>query len=165
MEIKKKVCLIGDFAVGKTSLVQRFVHNTFSDKYLTTVGVKIDTRVVEVGSAAVKLVLWDIYGDHTLTSSSASYMAGANGFLLVVDGTRSNTLHTAMRLKRCLDEVAGDVPGVWLLNKSDLAPEWELGESELAQLDATGCPVLRTSARSGDNVEQAFALLAGELAA
>jgi len=162
MTIKRKVCLIGDFAVGKTSLVQRFVHNTFSEKYLTTVGVKIDTRLVQLVGGDVKLVLWDIYGDHTLTASSASYMVGAHGCLLVADGTRANTLHTALRLKRRLDEVVGAVPSVWLLNKSDLGSEWELGESELALLEATGSPVLRTSACSGENVERAFTLLAQE---
>ena len=90
----KKICVLGDFAVGKTSTVARVVHNVFSDKYLTTVGVKIDTYVYEpegAGAKPMKLVIWDIAGTDRFNAVEYSYLRGASGYLLVVDGTRPDT--------------------------------------------------------------------------
>ena len=86
--IQKKICLLGGFGVGKTSLVSRFVHSIFSDKYLTTVGVKIDKKRVDLGSQQVDLVIWDIYGEDDFQKVRMSYLRGASGYLLVADGTR-----------------------------------------------------------------------------
>lgn len=86
--IQKKVCMLGAFAVGKTSLVERYVKSIFSEKYQTTVGVKIDKREVLVGATTVKLVLWDLHGEDRFQAVQASYLRGASGVLLVVDPTR-----------------------------------------------------------------------------
>ena len=67
--IQKKICMLGAFAVGKTSLVKRYVHSMFSDKYLSTVGVKIDKKVLHNGDSEVMLMLWDLYGDCLLYTS------------------------------------------------------------------------------------------------
>jgi len=167
-ESKKKVCLVGDFAVGKTSLTRRFVNNVFSDKYLTTVGVKIDTKVVSCvdadgAPATTKLVVWDIAGESTVTSINESYMRGLAGYLLVADGTRSATLDTALHLHEKTTELFGSLPFVVLLNKRDLTDEWDISESDQQALSNRGFKVYETSAKSGNHVEEAFVWLAGQL--
>ena len=108
--IQKKVCMIGSFGVGKTSLVARFVRSIFSDKYHTTVGVKIDKKIVDVGGQQVTLVLWDIAGEDALTTVRPSQLRGASGYILVVDGLRKSTYETALDLQRRVGEAIGPVP-------------------------------------------------------
>ena len=88
----KKVCMLGAYAVGKTSLVRRFVHSMFTDKYLTTVGVKIDKRQVQHNGKEVTLLLWDLYGEDEFQRVQTSYLRGSSGLLIVADGTRLSTL-------------------------------------------------------------------------
>src|SRR6187200_563405 len=90
--IHKKVCMLGGFAVGKTSLVSRYVSSIFSDTYLSTVGVKIDKKQLAVDGRDVTLMLWDLYGQDDFQTVQASQLRGMSGFLLVVDGTRYGTL-------------------------------------------------------------------------
>ncbi len=158
--IQKKVCMLGGFAVGKTSLVARFVHSIFSDKYLTTVGVKIEKKVVRVGENDVTLVIWDIYGQDDFQKIRMSYLKSSMGFLLVVDGTRKATLDTAKEVLAAAEETVGKVPFILVLNKSDLAESWELDEAELGRLEAQGWPIVRTSAKTGAAVEETFLDLA-----
>ncbi len=157
--IQQKVCLIGGFAVGKTSLVSRFVHSIFSDKYHTTVGVKIDKKPVDLGDRHVELVLWDIYGQDEYQTLRVSYLRGAAGYLLVVDGTRPATLDTASDLNEQVRRAIGRVPFVLVLNKADLTSEWGLEEASVLRLAAADA-VVRTSAKTGSGVEDAFAKLA-----
>lgn len=157
--IQQKVCLIGGFAVGKTSLVSRYVHSLFSDKYHTTVGVKVDKKAVDLGERQIELVLWDIYGQDDYQALRMSYLRGAAGYLLVVDGTRRATLDTAIDLKHRVQQAIGRVPFVVVLNKSDLAAEWSLEDNVVAFL-AGDQPVVRTSAKTGEGVEDAFRALA-----
>jgi small GTP-binding protein len=157
--------MIGDFAVGKTSLVARFVRQTFSDKYLTTVGVKIDTKMVNVEEQQVKLILWDIAGADTFTTATASYLRGATGYFLIVDGTRRPTWDSALKLKQAVTEKIGEKPFVILLNKADLTDEWEIEEQLIAAQQQEGWKILRTSAKTGENVEAAFTELATQLIA
>lgn len=163
--VQKKICMIGDFAVGKTSLVARFVRQTFSDKYLTTVGVKIDTKMVNVEEQQVKLILWDIAGADTFTTATASYLRGATGYFLIVDGTRRPTWDSALKLKQAVTEKIGEKPFVILLNKADLTDEWEIEEQLIAAQQQEGWKILRTSAKTGENVEAAFTELATQLIA
>jgi small GTP-binding protein len=158
--IQKKICMLGGFSVGKTSLVARFVHSIFSEKYLTTVGVKIDKKVVKVGDQDVNLMLWDIYGEDEFQKIRMSYLRGSSGYLLVVDGTRQATLETACKLQQSAEETVGRVPFILILNKADLADSWELGESELSRLQQAGWIVVRTSAKTGMGVEETFLDLA-----
>ncbi len=158
--IKKKICMLGSFAVGKTSLVQRFVRSVFSEKYLTTVGVKIDQKVVAVDNQDVLLVLWDIHGEDDFQKVKATYLAGMSGFFLVVDGTRAFTLDVAMRLKDLADRTVGPVPWVLLVNKIDLLPKWEVTRDMISALEARGWKIILTSALSGVAVEDAFMALA-----
>jgi small GTP-binding protein len=162
--VASKVCLLGDFGVGKTSLVARFVRNTFSDKYLTTLGVKVDSREVDTAAGPRKLVVWDIAGKSALDTVSQAYIRGATGLLLVADGTREATLRAALYLQVQARTSLGELPVVLLVNKLDRIDDWEVKPATLAELRKT-LPVYETSARSGDNVEAAFADLAARLPA
>jgi small GTP-binding protein len=155
--IQKKICLLGAFGVGKTSLVSQFVHSLFSDKYLTTLGVKIEKKSVDLGSQQVDLILWDMHGEDDFQNVNVSYLRGAAGYLLVVDGTRRATVQTAISLHEVAERAVGPVPFRLLLNKADLVNDWEVDENILASL---GWPILRTSAKTGAGVEQAFEDLA-----
>lgn len=158
-----KICMLGDFGVGKTSLVSRFVRNTFSEAYLTTVGVKVDSREVDRGEdGPSKLVVWDIAGKSTLDALNMSYLRGASGLLLVADGTREATLRSAIDLLLQSRSLLPDAEAVLLVNKLDLVDRWEVAASTLVELRRT-LPVIETSALSGDGVEQAFAELAARV--
>ncbi len=180
----RKICLLGDFAVGKTSLVSRYVHNVFSDRYLTTVGVKIDTRIVELSQISgkpssesltgaelsgaplrsIKLVLWDLAGAAHLTAPARAYIQGAHGFLVVCDGTRRATLNTALVLLNSAREQIGTRPAVLLVNKQDLYESWEVDQDSLDSARSRVTNVLATSAKTGANVDRAFRLLAEQCA-
>ncbi len=157
--IKKKICMLGAFAVGKTSLVQQYVHSIFSDKYQTTVGVKIDKKTLTVDGGAVDLILWDIHGEDAFQSVRTSYLRGAAGLLIVVDGTRRATLDTAFDLKARANETVGPVPTILVFNKSDLATDWEITPTELAQVRQEGNATVETSAKTGSGVEETFEML------
>lgn len=157
---QKKVCLLGAFAVGKTSLVRRYVEDSYSDKYLTTVGVQIKKRAVNVAEQDINLVIWDLAGEDEFQKVQLSYLRGASGYLLVADGTRRVTLDTAKVLHQRVTQTAGGAPFILLINKSDLQDEWEIDDAALAEFTAQGWQIVRTSAKSGDGVETAFALLA-----
>lgn len=161
--ITKKICMIGDFAVGKSSTVARFVTNEFSDKYMTTVGVKIDTTLVECNDQIIKFIIWDIAGTDNLKQLSQNYLKGMSGYVLVADGTRSQTLETAIDLKKQVDELIGEVPFVGLLNKSDLSEQWEIPDSQYEGLLARGWSFHATSALTGENVQNAFSILAEKI--
>ena len=163
--LQKKVCLLGGSGVGKTSLVSRFVSSLFSDKYLTTVGVKVDKKTVTIDSGDMTLMLWDVYGQDEFQTVRDSYLRGASGYLLVADGTRHATLDTATALQQKAEAVIGPVPFLLLLNKADLDTEWEVNERGLWKLAERGWPVVKTSAKTGVGVNEAFTKLARAMAA
>lgn len=150
-----KVCLLGAFAVGKTSLVARYVRSVYSDKYLTTVGVKIDRKDVVVRGAPLGLVLWDLEGEDELHAVPASYLRGAAGYLLVVDPTRPATLEVAAALDARVRREVGPLPAVLVYTKADLESRLERHHTPPRGLE----PVV-TSARTGAGVEAAFVALA-----
>ncbi len=159
---QKKICMVGAFATGKTSLVQRFIYSKFSEKYHTTVGVKVDRKEVAVAGARVNLLLWDLAGQDKFESVQGSYLRGSAGILFVVDGTRRDTLTELGNLRALVRNVLGSVPAVVALNKCDLESEWQLGHDEVLGLTAQGLYVLKTSAKTGAGVDQAFLWLAGQ---
>lgn len=160
--IQKKVCMVGLYGTGKTSLVQRFVHSRFSDRYLSTVGVKIDRKPVTLEGGDVTLVLWDLAGRDGHEDITASYLRGAHGVLYVADGTRRETYEQLDELRAIVHAAAGEVPSVLALNKSDLESEWTLSSGDEKALSEKGL-VIRTSARSGDGVESLFQRLAADM--
>jgi small GTP-binding protein len=153
---KLKVCMLGATAVGKTSLVARFVHSVFSERYTTTIGVRIHARRVQLGERVVDLIIWDLSGEDEFQSVQASYLRGASGYLLVIDGTRRETVDTAITLQERAERTIGDTPFLAVLNKTDLVASWEFGHEQLAALHGKGWTLLRTSAKTGAGVEQAF---------
>jgi small GTP-binding protein len=163
--IQKKICMLGSFSVGKTSLVSRFVSSVFSDKYLTTVGVKIDKKPLTVGGDDMTLMLWDIYGEDDFQKLRMSYLRGAAGYLLVVDGTPRATLDVALGIARTVTEQVGPLPFVLCLNKSDLKSAWEIDLGVVAERAAAGWIVLETSAKLGAGVDEAFHALAARMLA
>jgi len=158
--IKKKICLLGAFAVGKTSLVKQFVHSIFSEKYQTSVGVKVDKKELKVKDQDVTLLIWDIQGEDEIQKINSSYLRGAAGFLLVIDGTRRDTLKTAQDLVQRMRDLIGDLPFLVLLNKSDLSDQWELDPNDDEQLIKNTWSFTKTSAKTGSGVDDAFYQLA-----
>ena len=156
---KRKICMLGATGVGKTSLVARYVRSIFSDAYRTTIGVTIDKRRIREGRSELDLVIWDLSGEDEFQSVSRSYMRGAAGLLVVVDGTRRATAETALRLHAEARAIVGDVPRVFVLNKSDLVATWDLDQAAEAALRAPAAALVRTSARTGAGVEDAFSAL------
>ena len=162
-----KVCMVGAFGVGKTSLVRRFVHQQFDERYHTTLGVKIDTRIVDSSKEPIKLVLWDMEGadpfevDKRPLARIRSYMKGAHGLILVADGTRPATVKAALGLYHDFCREFQFIPAIMLANKADLTAEWRFDESVLP--DAIG--LFHTSALDGQNVEEAFTALGETLSA
>ena len=161
--LQKKICMLGSFAVGKTSLVRRFVESIYSDVYQTTVGVKIDKKNLQVGEKEVSLVLWDIYGEDDYQKMRWTYLRGASGYLLVADGTRKATLEKAVSMEQKVREEAGAIPFVLVINKSDLIRDWEIDPALESQLAAQGWSIQRSSAKTGEGVEQSFSLLARKM--
>ena len=106
--LQKKICMLGSFAVGKTSLVRRYVEGIYSDAYHTTVGVKVDKKVMHQDATEVTLVLWDIYGEDEFQKIRWTYLRGASGYLLVADGTRRATLEKALTLEQRVREEDGE---------------------------------------------------------
>lgn len=161
--LQKKICMIGAFATGKTSLVSQFVHSIFSEKYQTTVGVKIDKKLVNINGKELSFILWDLYGEDEFLKVRLSYLRGSSGYLLVVDGTRHHTLKKALNLQERVEDAIGQVPFIIVLNKSDLADEWELESKEIHLIEQKGWIVIETSAKTGLGVEEVFHTLAKKI--
>ena len=153
--IQKKICLLGAFAVGKTSLIKRFVESIFSDKYLTTIGVKIDKKSLSIANKDINLMIWDLEGEDDYTKIKSSYLRGASGYILVADGTRAETLNTALAIHRSTQALLGPVPAILAMNKVDIEDQWLVTPEAISNIDKT-LPLIKTSAKSGVNVDQAF---------
>lgn len=162
--IQKKVCMLGSFAVGKTSLVRRYVHSMYSDKYHTTIGVKIEKKTVTINNdREVSLMLWDIYGEDDLQKVRMSYLRGAAGYVLVVDSTRRASLTVAQQLHAAVQAEVGAVPYVVALNKCDLVEQRDTDLHAVAELGSAGVVTIHTSALTGQGVNEAFERLAQAL--
>ena len=155
---KKKICMVGDFSVGKTSLTQKFVNNVFSDKYLTTIGVKIDTAMI----GNTKLIVWDVAGRDSLSPINSSYLVGAAGIILVGDGTRANTVSDLSGIWDTVKSRIGEVPVVVALNKADLC-DWSVSDQSYTFFSEQGWDVFSTSAKDGRNVEEMFKALVDKI--
>jgi len=158
--IQKKIALLGAPGVGKTSLVRQFVESLFDEKYLTTIGVKVDKKQVQMRGQDVVLMLWDVAGAEETFAVPSSYVRGAAGYLLVVDGTRPETVERGLDIVKQMLREVGTLPFVLVQNKIDLSDDWRIGEADLAPFSRFGQPTIRTSARTGTGVEDAFLRLA-----
>jgi len=151
--LSRKVILTGSFGVGKTSLFSRFIHNTFSDKYITTIGVKVDKKSLEIDGQEISILLWDIAGEVTQNKVPKSYFLGASAIIYVFDLTRTSTYKN---LKLDIDFLNKILPNVTILivgNKKDLVTPEKI---KLIEEDVGHSIDLYTSAKTGDNVENLF---------
>ncbi|MDZ7290153.1 MAG: GTP-binding protein [candidate division KSB1 bacterium] len=163
--MSKKICLLGMFAVGKTSLVRRFVENVFDEKYLSTIGVKVSRKQIAISGhkthTHVDLLLWDIASQDYLQQTALNYFRGAHGALVVHDLTRPES---AQRLALYCERFLQVAPGAKLVfagNKSDLVKVENFNLAQFQeQMGALAGPHLLTSAKTGENVEKVFQLLA-----
>jgi small GTP-binding protein len=162
--IQKKICILGAFAVGKSSLTERYVRSIFSERYRTTVGVRIYKKDLLVSGRELTLIVWDLAGEDEFVVIRTSYLRGASAYLLVVDGTRRDTLAKAVELHHRVRSAVGRIPFRLLINKNDLEQDWAVEEAALDELIRGGWVVMRTSAKTGEGVEEAFQSIAVELA-
>ena len=162
--LSKKICMLGDFAVGKTSLVRRYVLGEFSPEYQATIGVNVYKYTDRIeggaaGSVQLQQIIWDIEGSEDRSSLLKTYVHGASGALVVGDLTRPDTLESMARHARTFLGVQPGRPVVFALNKTDLL---EPGAAAAAAGNLTGefgAPACETSALSGAGVPEAFASL------
>ncbi len=164
MPIQKKVSMLGDFAVGKTSLVRRYVEDRFDDKYLSTIGVKVSRKVVSIGENDLHLLLWDLAGGDDFRHMGASYLRGSAAALIVCDLTRPETLDVCKEYIDQLASISPQASSVLVGNKSDLVNERTIDDQALIQVASTyNIPSILTSAKTGESVEEAFKILAEQI--
>ena len=154
--LSKKICMLGTNSVGKTSLVRQFVHTHFVEKYVSNIGVMIEKKTLRANNTDVELMLWDLYGEDQFQKVMPTQLRGMSGYFLVVDGTRLHTLDDALALNERVSLATAKVPSLLLLNKADLADQWEIPKDRQDQLASQGWEMLLTSAKTGQNVEDAF---------
>ena len=155
--IRKKILLLGDFNVGKTSLIKRYIDNTFDDRYLTTIGVKISKKLLEIKHTKCELLIWDIEGSTPIKPIPENYMLGASGAIFVADCNREETVQN---LDNHIERFLNVNPGtkyVIAYNKSDLLSEQQ---KKLFILHENS---FLTSAKEGDNVNRLFMQLAKDI--
>lgn len=163
MVLNRKVIITGNFGVGKTSLFRRFIENTFSDKYITTIGVKVDKKVIKIGDEEVNILLWDLAGEVKQDKIPTAYFIGTSAIIYVFDVTRPLTYKNLVNDIKLLKTL---VPGVIIKivgNKKDLLSKKDLEILRTKLL--TNPPNFFTSAKSGENVQELFEFLAKEFLA
>ncbi len=164
--IQKKICLLGDFAVGKTSLVRRYVEGSFSDRYLSTIGLKVSRKLLTRGNSQLNLLIWDLAGGGEFSGRDKNYLRGASGALLVCDLTRLETFSILSRYAKQLKEVSQQTVLMIAANKVDLIQGVSSNVKEVEYIsDEIGCRYLLTSAKTGENVEEILNLIADGLIA
>lgn len=147
---------MGSFSVGKTSLIKRFVNSLFDDKYHTTVGVKIDKKEMSIAGIDLTFVIWDLAGEDDFASFRPVYLRGVSAYIIVIDGTRPHSLDIALKIHHKSQVITGGVPVVFALNKYDLVDQWMLKNDSLEVLQCFNSPIIKTSAKTGEGVDDIF---------
>jgi len=162
-EVTKKICLLGDPSVGKTSLIRRFVLDEFDDSYISTIGTKVTKKELHVVqpdmnvNVHLTLMIWDVAGQHEYQVFHRMYLKGVEGALLVCDLTRKPTVSGMMKYVEVVKSIAGNVPVVFLFNKCDLVEKIVVDMNETRRSERyRRIPMFKTSAKTGENVENAF---------
>ncbi|MCL5130022.1 MULTISPECIES: Rab family GTPase [unclassified Algibacter] len=161
MTASKKIVLIGHFGVGKTSLIRRFVQNTFSEEYKVTIGVHISKKTIEVtDKESISLIIWDLEGQDDIKKTRSSYLLGTHGFIYVFDLSRPVTFENLADELNFLKENYPNIPIKVVGNKMDL-----VNKTYLTQYSDTFDSLvdLFVSAKTGSKVETLFAKLANAL--
>jgi small GTP-binding protein len=161
--LKFKICLLGNPGVGKTSLIQKYVYDFFGDVYIRTMGTKVSRKLIKIGSDDEKetfeitIMIWDIMGQKILTDLHKTYFKFAKGALIVCDVTRKNTLYDSEEWVNNLYDITGKIPVMFIANKNDLKDKISFSEQDLQEIaDKYDAPYLLSSAKTGENVNQAF---------
>lgn len=152
MTVSKKIVLLGHFGVGKTSLVRRFVEDTFSDNYKVTIGVHILKKEMKLPENQVNLIIWDIEGSEDISRTRSSYLLGSHGFIYVFDTTRKSTYENLSSDIEHIRSNYDNVPVLVVGNKSDLVTKTHLRENRKYFKPAH----YFSSAKTGENVETLF---------
>jgi small GTP-binding protein len=160
-QLTKKVCLLGDFSVGKTSLIRRFVEGRFDERYLSTIGVKVDRKTMTLltpqGEIALKMMVWDLAGGPDAGPVVHSYYRGASGAIIACDLTRPETLASTCAYAERFLAANPSAKVIIAANKVDLTAERRLTDEELAAVAIdTHAPLFLTSAKTGQSVEEMF---------
>lgn len=161
--IQFKLCMIGAYAVGKTSLVERYVRSIYSDEYHTTIGVKIDKKEMLVNDIETQCMIWDIAGEDEFYTVNNSYLRGMSGYFLVMDGTRLVSLDIARKIQARIELNYPGTPFVLIANKSDLVSRWVLSDGDMKGFSTSPYTFIKTSAKTGEQVEEAFQFLINEM--
>ena len=162
IEVKKKICLLGDAAVGKTSLIRKYVLDIFDDKYIGTLGAKVTKKRVLIEhpneNYDLTLAIWDILGQKEFERIQNMAYRGAKGVFLVCDLTRKETLNSLLKWNDSIIKITDEIPTIILANKCDLIGHRDITDDEIQDLASqlNDAPVIITSAKTGDNVEEAF---------
>lgn len=170
-DILKKVVLLGDGAVGKTSLIARYVVNKFDNKYIATIGTKVSRKDLQIVRPNMiinlRMMIWDILGQKEYSKIRSASLTGAQGLILVGDVSRVETIQNLDSFwLREVDKAVGKIPTVLVGNKIDLTRNSVMVTTALESMgQKLGLPVLLTSAKTGANVEQIFATLGDILVA
>ena len=165
MNIQRKVCMLGSYGAGKTSLVNQYVRGFFSGIYQTTIGARIDKKEVLLDGVNLQFILWDLAGEDAFETMRPHYLRGAHGCLLVVDGTRESTFEEALAIFQREHAARPEMPIVAAVNKLDLEEHWQVTPAHISRLEALGCPVLKTTAKEAASVEGLFATMGRQLLA
>jgi len=162
--ISKKITLIGDFSTGKTSLIKRFVDNTFSDKYLTTIGVKVSKKVINIEQNILQVLIWDIEGGTPSKPINKTYLRGMHGSIIVADITREDTIESIKNYIDIAIEISSDIPIVIAINKCDMLESSSVDEVvKKLKTIYNEYEVFSVSAKSGKNVEELFISIANKI--
>ena len=160
---KRKVVLIGDPMVGKTSLIRKFVFDAFSDDYITTIGTKISRKSINFDNSGngkniqLTLMIWDIMGQTSTKLNPESAFYGTKGALITCDLTRHDTLDKVPTYVQELKKIVYNIPIIFIGNKYDLTSEIQIDPKELGEISKDfNSPYFITSAKSGENVESVF---------
>ena len=160
-----KLLLIGDSGVGKSCLLLRFADDTYTESYISTIGVDFKIRTIQLEGKTIKLQIWDTAGQERFRTITSSYYRGAHGIIVVYDTTDSETFEHVKTWLHEIDRYASENVNKLLVgNKSDLTSKRQV-ETESAKefAESVNIPFLETSAKNATNVEDAFMTMAGEI--
>ncbi len=158
-----KVCVLGDAAVGKSSLISAFVGRSFESGPRVRSGAQVELGRATGPSGPCELALWDILCADGGFALDTPYLTGMHGYVIVCDRTRRPTLTGATALRARVEEQFGALPLVLAINKSDRNADSEIGQADLDRLARSGLPTLETAATGGINVAETFATLVSAL--
>lgn len=163
---QRKICMLGAFGAGKTSLVSRYVNGSFATDRPGTLGVRVEKMPVQTPFGDMTLVIWDMIGANKYQTVQTSYLRQASAYLLVLDGTNAETANAAIKVHQSVQQINGPIPYLVVVNKVDEIQNWiHQAQTPWSVLQDDAISVLETSAKTGAGVEHAFETMAHALLA